>query len=77
VGDWEIWKLIKHGDNTVSLQTFNGHYLCAENGGGRECQANRTAIGDWEKFHLVNLPDDRVALRTKASGQFVSVQGRG
>ena len=36
----------------VSFRTHNGHYLCAENGGGSILVADRTEIQDWEKFTL-------------------------
>ena len=58
----------------MSFQTFNGQYLVAKDGGGRECRADSRHIGPWEKFFLVNLPDCRVALRTFEKGKFVSVQ---
>jgi hypothetical protein len=74
VGEWETWRLIDHGDGTVSLQTFDGHWLCAEEGGGRECQVNRTEVGELEKFVLEELPGGKVALRTTALGKYLSVQ---
>ena len=36
----------------IALQTFNGHYVVAEGGGGSYVAANRTAIGPWETFTL-------------------------
>lgn len=46
----------------IALQAINGQYVAAENGGGREVNANRDAIGPWETFTLVRL-DARGALR--------------
>ncbi|MCK9896843.1 hypothetical protein [Frankia sp. AgB32] len=43
-------------------------------GGGRQCQADRGAVGDREKFRLEHLGGGRVALRTAALGRYVSVQ---
>lgn len=76
VGDWETWTLIDNNDGTISLKSFNGNYLSAQQGGGdgMAVYVNRTAIGDWEKFRLVNMPDGKVALMTKLHGKFVSVQ---
>lgn len=34
----------------ASLMTDNGHFLCAEEGGGREVNATRTGPGPWETF---------------------------
>lgn len=31
-------------------------WLCAKEGRGRECQANRTQVGEWEKFVLDGPP---------------------
>ena|SRR5215475_11066014 len=57
--DWETWTLIDNGDGTVSFKTINGHFLCAEEGGGRECQANRTQIGVGKVCHrtIAQRPD--------------------
>lgn len=68
----------------VSLRTDNGHYLCAETGGGREMIANRTAVGPWETFTVERLDQtgallmsgDRVALRT-ANGQYLCAENGG
>ena len=38
----------------IALRTENGHYLCAENGGGQELIANRTGVGPWETFTIVH-----------------------
>ena len=71
--EWETWTQVPNGDGTVSFRTYNGHYLCAEMGGGRECQADRTQIGAWEKFRLEPQPGNKWAIRA-SNGQFVSVQ---
>lgn len=39
----------------ISLRTSGGYYLVAEYGGGNVVNANRTAVGPWELFHLVDL----------------------
>jgi hypothetical protein len=36
----------------VHLRTSNGHYLCAEGGGGGAVDATRTAAAQWETFDL-------------------------
>ena len=61
-------------DNTnnplVALQTHNGHYVRAEDGGGGLVVANGNTIGPWETFELIEIGDnDRIscfslALRT-------------
>jgi hypothetical protein len=56
----------------VAIKSFNGYYLCAENGGGSELVANRDNIGDWETFWLINLGKGYVALQGN-NGDYVSV----
>ncbi|MCA9715286.1 MAG: hypothetical protein H6713_18140 [Myxococcales bacterium] len=36
----------------ISFRSINGHYLVAEGGGGGPCNANRTAVGPWEKWSV-------------------------
>jgi hypothetical protein len=42
--------IVDRGRGQLALQASNGMYVCAEDGGGREVVANRTAIGPWETF---------------------------
>jgi hypothetical protein len=70
----------------VAFRTSNGHYLCAEGGGGREVVANRIAVGPWETFimeinfdrggHHVDLYNGKYALRI-SGGKYVSADGGG
>jgi len=36
----------------VAFETDNGHFVCAENGGGSTLNATRSGIGGWETFKL-------------------------
>jgi len=48
----------KNGPVVCAIQTFNGHYLTAQDGGGRISQVirtNATQIQAWEKFTLEDL----------------------
>jgi hypothetical protein len=47
-----------------ALMTDDGHFLCAERGGGSSLSANREAISIWETFRLVNLGDNKIAFET-------------
>jgi hypothetical protein len=49
-----LFGLIWHGDDRVTLKAHNGQYVCAEPDG--KLQANRGAIGEWEKFLLEEPP---------------------
>jgi hypothetical protein len=76
VGPWETWNMVANPDNTVSLQSTNGHYLSALNGGGpgSYCKADKPLAGNWEKFFVQNLPGGHIALKTHDRGTFLSVQ---
>lgn len=37
----------------ITLKAHNGQYMVAENGGGGIVNANRSKVGDWEKFVLM------------------------
>ena len=41
--------------NKIALQTNNGQYVCAENGGGSNLVANRDWILAWETFGIEEL----------------------
>ncbi|HEY3275915.1 MAG TPA: hypothetical protein VGJ94_04790 [Syntrophorhabdaceae bacterium] len=63
--EWETFVLVKPtgtsassaiipGQMTpVAFRAWNGQYVCAEDGGGRELVANRNAVGPWETFSLL------------------------
>jgi type 1 glutamine amidotransferase len=50
----------------------NNRYVAAENAGAGALIANRTAIGGWEQFDVVNLGNGNVALRARVNGRYVS-----
>ena len=70
------------GSTVVSFQASNGQYMVAEGGGGGEVNANRSAIGSWEKFTMVDLnggslnAGDPVAFRTD-SGHYLQAWENG
>ena len=61
VGSWETFTIVDldrpggtvQSWDAIALRTANGYYVVAENGGGDVVNANRTAVGPWETFHLV------------------------
>ena len=66
----------------LTLQAQTGNFLVAENGGGTFVGANRTAIGPWERFVIIDsnggdlLHNDVINLRA-ANGQFVVAENGG
>jgi hypothetical protein len=62
----------------VSLRSrANGRYVCAESAGAQPLVANRTAIGGWEQFDLVDLGGGNVALLAHANGRYVCAESAG
>src|SRR5262245_51723158 len=55
---------------SISLRSWHGYYVAAEGGGGSDVYANRTAIGSWEQFTLVDLNGG--ALESGDSVQFLA-----
>jgi hypothetical protein len=62
----------------VSLKArANDHYVTAENAGTSPLIANRTAVGLWEEFRLVDLGGGNVAIRSLVSNSFVTAENGG
>lgn len=55
IGASATFELIEVGDRQVALKANNGQYLCAEKGGGQTVVANRSEIGPWETFEMINV----------------------
>ncbi|MCC7384053.1 MAG: hypothetical protein IT384_19580 [Deltaproteobacteria bacterium] len=55
----------------VALRTADGCFLSATNGGGTLISGQKSWIGPWESFDLVDVGGNKVALRGVDSGQFV------
>ena len=49
----------------------------AENAGASRLIANRTAIGPWETFDLINNADGSVSFRAHANGDIVDAENAG
>lgn len=60
----------------VALRAADGHYLCAEGGGGGPVVANRTLRSHWERFELIEMPNGKIALRASNS-KYVCAEGGG
>jgi hypothetical protein len=64
--------------SAISLRSHaNGMYVCADNAGGSPLIANRTAIGAWETFDLLDAGNGNVALRAHANNQLVTAENAG
>lgn len=63
-----------------AIQTFDGHYLTAMNGGGLTTDSihtNATRIGAWEKFSVVGLGVTGFAIQTSNVHWLTAVYGGG
>ena len=58
-----------YSPRTIALRASTGHYVVAEGGGGGIVNANRVAVGPWERFQLVDLDGNGLV-----SGDFVQFQ---
>ena len=62
----------------VSLRAMaDNDYVTAENAGASPLIANRTAIGGWEQFDLINNPDGTVSFRAHANNMYVCADNAG
>lgn len=57
------------GTYTAAFRTVGGYYVVAEGGGGDVVNANRTAIGSWETFSIIDLNGGSLE-----SGDFVNIR---
>jgi hypothetical protein len=64
--------------SVISLRAHaNGDIVTAENAGASALIANRTAIGTWEQFDLINNADGSVSFRAHANGDIVCADNAG
>jgi len=64
---FEVHEVQVSGDTSKGWQlraVKNNNYLSAENGGGRECVANRLSASGWETFAVTFVTDSQVKLRS-------------
>ncbi len=64
--------------SSISLRAnVNNRYVVAENAGASSLIANRTGVGIWEQFFLVDVGGGYVALRSNANGRYVTAENAG
>ncbi|GAA5187867.1 hypothetical protein GCM10023322_37170 [Rugosimonospora acidiphila] len=67
-----------HSSSVISLRAHaNGDYVTAENAGAQPLIANRTAIGPWEQFDLLDAGNGNIALRAHANNNIVTADNAG
>jgi len=76
-------KLLSIAFNSISLRAGSGHFVVAEGSGGGDVFANRTSVGPWEKWNLVDQNDgalnsgDSVYLQAYNGDYMVAESGGG
>ncbi|MEU7870304.1 PQQ-dependent sugar dehydrogenase [Dactylosporangium sp. NPDC049140] len=66
------------GTSVISLRAHaNNQVVTADNGGTSPLIANRSAVGTWEQFDVVDQGDGTVALRAHANNQYVTAENAG
>ncbi|MEY9932966.1 hypothetical protein ABH926_007619 [Catenulispora sp. GP43] len=66
------------GGSAISLRAHaNGDIVTADNAGASALIANRTSVGTWETFDLINNPDGSVSFRAHANGDIVTADNAG
>jgi GH25 family lysozyme M1 (1,4-beta-N-acetylmuramidase) len=55
----------------------NSRFVTAESAGAKPLIANRTAIGLWEQFDIVDAGNGFIGLRSKANGKYVTAENGG
>jgi len=66
------------GNGTVSLRAHaNNLIVSADQAGAAPLIANRTAIGPWEQFDLIDRGGGNVALRARANNMYVCAENAG
>lgn len=66
------------GGSVISLRAHaNGDYVTAENAGAAPLIANRTAIGQWEQFDLIDQGGGYIALKAHANNKYVTADDAG
>src|SRR6266511_681808 len=55
----------------------NGMYVCAESNGSLPLIANRTAIGTWETFDMLDAGNGNIALRSHTNNMIVTAEQAG
>lgn len=65
------------GQVVTMVSRANGKFVTAENGGALPLIANRSAVGDWERFDLVEVSATDITLRSLANGRYVTAEAAG
>jgi hypothetical protein len=72
-----VAKAVAIGD-TIALKAYaNGQFVTADSAGTIAMLANKTSVGPWEKFQLVDAGSGRFALKALSNNKYVSTGSGG
>lgn len=74
---WRDVKLNVTGRLVSILAKANNQYVCADTDGRSPLIANRTSVGDWESFWIVEQSDGTVGLLAKANFEYACADSGG
>src|SRR5687767_10080033 len=69
---WDVEAAAPVGQTVWLRAAANSAYVCADLNQGAALLANRSAVGGWETFVVVDAGAPYVALRANANGRYVS-----
>lgn len=74
----EAAAVAKAPNRTVALRAkVNSRYVAAENAGNSPLVANRSVIGPWERFDLIQVSSTEIALRAQVNNRYVAAENAG
>ncbi len=65
----------KIAERAYAFRTSSGYYLTAENGGGASVNTDRTELGPWESFVIVQTAPGVFAFRTETGHYLTDMMG--
>ncbi|MES2569259.1 MAG: right-handed parallel beta-helix repeat-containing protein [Verrucomicrobiota bacterium] len=68
---WNSPKKLVIGSTRWLRADANSKYVCADNGGNDPLIANRSGVGPWEQFVVVDAGGGKIALRAVANNKYV------
>ena len=71
------WALRHDGPVPANQGAWNDLFVCAASAGSAPLIANRTSVGEWEKFDFILFGGAEIALQAKINNKYVTRQSDG
>ncbi|WP_433212701.1 right-handed parallel beta-helix repeat-containing protein [Dactylosporangium sp. CS-047395] len=72
-----VFDLVTNADGTISLRSLSRNAYVSGNGGHNVLTADRSTIGPWERFGVVDQANANVTLHAHANGKYVTADNGG